>query len=144
MIKAIRGAINQISQNCLTTFLEKVSFQPNFETLNARMAKVFSWTSEVGIPLVTEATNKSEAVTNEIIDASTFPIVRISVPVLTISLCPKMELPMAKAGAMIKVERIMISRKLLLVGLMCNSLVIMEVMGPAALATLLDPIENAT
>ena len=107
----MRGEISQIIQNCLTTFLEKVSFHPTLVTLNAKMANVFNWTSEVGIPRVREAVSKRDAVMNEIIEASTFPIGMIAVPVFTISLCPKMELPIAKIGAMIRVQRIMINTK---------------------------------
>ena len=138
------GATNQIIQSFFTTLFENVSFQPFFETLKARIAKVLSWTSDVGIPLLTDAKSKRDAVITEIIEASTLPISTISVPVFTISLRPNIELPIPKEGAIIKVARIMISTKLPLVGFICNSLVIIEAIGPEALATLFDPIEKAT
>ena len=82
----MKGAINQISQSFLTTLFEKVTFQPFLETLKASIAKVLSCTKEVGIPLLTDAASNSVAVINEMIEASTFPISTISVPVFTISL----------------------------------------------------------
>lgn len=64
------GAIAQMTQNRLTVLFPKVIFPPSLCTLIAIMAKEFSCTKEVGIPLVKEANKRRDAVMMETVLAS--------------------------------------------------------------------------
>ena len=144
MENEMMGAITQTMKNLLTSVFLKMFFAPNLATPIPSMAPTFSCTNDVGTPLVTEAIKRRLAVTKAMIMASIFPNRIISFPVFCIIFLPKRELPIPKLGATMSVERIIIILKLASVLLISNSFIVIEAIGPAALATLLDPILKAT
>ena len=109
----IVGAIIHIMKNFFTSVFLKIFFGPSLATPIPRIAATFNCTNEVGIPLVTEASRSNVAETKAIIPASNLPNNTISLPVLFRILSPKIELPIAKLGATIKVEIIITSIKFL-------------------------------
>src|SRR5690554_535504 len=144
MEKEMMGAMSQIMKNLLTSVLRKMFFAPSLATPIPKMAPTLSWTNEVGTPLTTEARRRRLAVTKAMMMASMRPNKIISFPVFCMILLPKTEAPMAKLGAIIRVDKSRMMVKFSCVGLMSISLRVIDAMGPAALATLLAPMLKAT
>ena len=76
--------------------------------------------------------------------ASNGPKRNIPFPVFSSPLLPRMEAPIAKFGATIKVDKTMIIEKPFPSKGSCNSCEVIDAIGPTALATLFAPIEKAT
>src|SRR5690554_5960681 len=105
------GAIPQTVKNRFTVLLLKVFLNPFLLILKAIKAAPFNCTNEVGIPFVTEANKSKLATIIAITVALNGDTSTISFPVFLVTLCPSKELPMAKQGATIKTDRIIIGRK---------------------------------
>lgn len=140
---AIIGAITHIKKNFLTAVFLKMFLAPNFATPIPKIAATFNWTNEEGIPFVIEANSNKLADTKAIITASNFPNNTISFPVFFTILCPKIELPIPKLGATIRVDNIIIIIKFSSMD-MLSSFAVIDAIGPAALATLFAPMVKAT
>ena len=102
------------------------------------MAATFSWTNEEGIPFVIDANSNKLDDTKAIIAASNLPNKTISFPVFFTILCPKIELPIPKLGAIIKVANIIIRIKLSSMDIL-SSFAVIAAIGPAAFEKLFAP-----
>jgi hypothetical protein len=130
-------------KNKRTVLFLNVCLKPVLLILNAIKAAPFNCTREVGIPLVTDASNKRLATIIAIMVAYTGLTLTMSLPVVFVTLYPSIELPMAKQGATSRIDRIITGRKFSKAA-GPSSFAVSEAMGAAALATLFAPMEKAT
>ena len=133
----------QTTKKRFTVLFEKVFLNPFLLILKAMNPAAFNCTKDVGIPFTTDAKIKRLATMNAMIVAFNGFTSTISSPLGFVTLCPNSELPMAKQGATINTDKMIIGRKFS-VEVYPSSLAVNEAIGAAALATLLAPIENAT
>ena len=130
-------------KNRLTSVFLKIFLVMSFATPIPNIAATFNWTNEAGIPIVSDANIKKLAGTKAIITASNLPYNIISFSVFFTIIWTKIELPIPKLGATIKVDNIIIKLKFSFPEIF-NSFAVIEAIGPAAFATLFDPIETST
>lgn len=135
------GAITHIIKKRFTSVFLKIFLAPRRATPMPMIAPAFNCTNDVGIPLVTDAKSKSVAVTNEMM-ASKGPKRNKPFPVLFSVLRPSSDAPMAKVWR--NYQRRKNHLKPFPSMGSFNSFTTIDATGPAALATLLAPIEKAT
>ena len=141
---AITGDINQTMMILNTGVRCLISFHPTLDIPKPIIAVTFICTNDVGIPSTAEAKSNKLAVKRDIKVAPSGPKLMMFLPVVSMIFDPNKELPIAKFGAISSVDRSIIIRYPLSLFLIPNEFAVMEMIGPAAFATLFDPMEKAT